>query len=120
MIAKVLIPSGALGITYSKEALKEGLKNSPDIIAIDGGSTDSGPAYLGQGVSKYSRATTKSEWKALMEARDSLKIPLLIGSAGTCGTNTSVDWFLKITQELAKELGQRPKIAVLKCSHCRI
>ena len=52
MIAKVLIPSGALGITYSKEALKEGLKKSPDIIAIDGGSTDSGPAYLGQGVSK--------------------------------------------------------------------
>ena len=116
MIAKVLIPSGALGITYSREALKEGLKKSPDIIAIDGGSTDSGPAYLGQGVSKYSRATTKSEWKALMEARDSLKIPLLIGSAGTCGTNASVDWFLKITQELAKELGQRPKIAVLKCS----
>ena len=119
MIAKVLIPSGALGITYSKEALKEGLKNSPDIIAIDGGSTDSGPAYLGQGVSKYSRATTKSEWKALMEARDSLKIPLLIGSAGTCGTNASVDWFLKITQELAKELGQRPKIAVLKCSQSK-
>ena len=91
MTAKVLIPSGALGITYSKEALKEGLKNKPDIIVIDGGSTDSGPAYLGQGVSKYSRATTKSEWKALMEARASLNIPLVIGSAGTCGTNKSVD-----------------------------
>lgn len=119
MAAKVLIPSGALGITYSKEALKEGLKNKPDIIVIDGGSTDSGPAYLGQGVSKYSRATTKSEWKVLMEARASLNIPLVIGSAGTCGTNTSVDWFLKITQEIAKELGQKPKITILKCSQSK-
>ena len=107
MAAKVLIPSGALWITYSKEALKEGLKNKPDIIVIDGGSTDSGPAYLGQGVSKYSRATTKSEWKVLMETIASLNIPLVIGSAGTCGTNTSVDWFLKITQEIAKELANK-------------
>ncbi|MDG2355838.1 MAG: acyclic terpene utilization AtuA family protein [Paracoccaceae bacterium] len=119
MTAKVLIPSGALGITYSKTALKDGLKKNPDIIVIDGGSTDSGPAYLGQGISKYSRSTTKAEWKTLMEARASLKIPLVIGSAGTCGTNSSVDWFLEITQELAKELGQRPKIAVLRCSQSK-
>ncbi len=119
MKAKVLIPSGALGITYSKKALKEGLKNNPDIIVIDGGSTDSGPAYLGQGISKYSRSTTKAEWKTLMEARASLKIPLVIGSAGTCGTNSSVEWFLEITQELAKELGQKLRIAILKCSQSK-
>ena len=119
MTAKVLIPSGALGITYSKEALKEGLKKKPDIIVIDGGSTDSGPAYLGQGISKYSRSTTKAEWKTLMEARASLKIPLVIGSAGTCGTNSSVDWFLEITQEIAKELDQKPTIVVLQCSQSK-
>ena len=55
MVARVLIPSGALGLNYDQAALERGLAMKPDIIAIDGGSTDSGPAYLGRGVSKYSR-----------------------------------------------------------------
>ena len=115
-MVKVLIPSGALGLNYDKKALKKGLKAKPDIIAVDGGSTDSGPAYLGKGVSKYSRAATKVEWKGLMKARHVAKIPLLIGTAGTCGTDSSVDWFLKITKEIAHELNQVLKIVVVKCS----
>ena len=116
MTIKVLIPSGALGLNYNKEALKNGLNHSPDIIAIDGGSTDSGPSYLGEGVSKYSRTSTKAEWKGLMEARATANIPLLIGTAGTCGTDSSADWFLSITNEIAKELNQSLKIVVIKCS----
>ena len=54
MTTRILVPSGALGLNYDKEALQLGLKKNPDIIAIDGGSTDSGPSYLGQGISKYS------------------------------------------------------------------
>mgnify|MGYP001158792465 FL=1 len=116
MKAKVLIPTGALGITYCKKTLNKSLREKPNIIVVDGGSTDSGPAYLGKGKSKYSRSTTKSEWKTLMIAREKLKIPLLIGSAGTCGTDGTVDWFVEITKELAKELNQKIKIVVLKCS----
>ncbi len=116
MKAKVLIPTGALGITYCKKSLNKGLKEKPDIIVVDGGSTDSGPAYLGRGKSKYSRSSTKSEWKELMIAREKLKIPLVIGSAGTCGTDATVDWFVEITKDLAKELNQKIKISVLKCS----
>ena len=55
---RVLVPAGALGLGWDEEALEAGLKRKPDLIAIDGGSTDSGPAYLGRGVSKYSRAHT--------------------------------------------------------------
>ena len=78
MTTRVLVPSGALGLNYDKSALRKVLKRNPDIIAIDGGSTDSGPAYLGQGVSKYSRVSTKTEWKGLMKARESANIPLSI------------------------------------------
>ena len=116
MKTRVLVPSGALGLGYDKEALERGLRKNPDIIAIDGGSTDSGPSYLGRGISKYSRESTKLEWKILMEARQKKDIPLLIGTAGTCGTNSSVDWFLDITKEIAKELNQTLKIVVIKCS----
>ena len=46
---KVLVPAGALGIPFDKNALINGIKQKPDLIAIDGGSTDSGPYYLGSG-----------------------------------------------------------------------
>ena len=49
---RVLVPTGALGLGYDRAALAKGIAAAPDIIAVDGGSTDSGPAYLGRGVSK--------------------------------------------------------------------
>jgi hypothetical protein len=113
-MVRVLVPSGALGLNYDKNALARGLAAKPDIIAIDGGSTDSGPAYLGRGVSKYSRASTKVEWRGLMIARAEAGVPLVIGTSGTCGSDSAVDWMLDITREIATELGQSIKIAVLR------
>ena len=113
--SKVLVPSGVLGLGFDFKALKLGIAKKPDIISIDGGSTDSGPASLGSGTSKYSRAAIKSEWKTLMQARSEANIPLIIGSCGTCGTNAMVDWMEEITHELSKELGQSLKITKLYC-----
>ncbi|MDJ1006654.1 MAG: acyclic terpene utilization AtuA family protein [Paracoccaceae bacterium] len=115
-MVRVLVPSGALGLNYDKAALARGVAIGPDIIAIDGGSTDSGPAYLGQGVSKYARSSTKIEWAGLMEARAQAGVPLVIGTAGTCGTDAMVDWMVDITREIAAETGARVKIATLKSS----
>ena len=112
---KVLVPSGVLGLGFDLEALNNGVKNNPDIISIDGGSTDSGPYSLGSGTSKYSRAAIKAEWKSLMIAREKANVPLVIGSCGTCGTNGMVDWMENITIELAEELNQNIKITKLYC-----
>ena len=111
---KVLVPAGALGIPYDQAALAKGLEASPDLIAIDGGSTDSGPHYLGTGTSKYSRSATKADWAELMAARATAGIPLLIGTAGTCGSDSAVDWMLDITLEIARERGEHLKIATMK------
>ena len=113
MPTRVLIPGGALGLGFDEAALRRGVGERPDIICIDGGSTDSGPHYLGTGTSKYSRAGTKAEWRILMEARARAGVPLLIGTAGTCGTDAMVDRMAEITREIAAELGQAPKIARL-------
>ncbi len=113
-MVRVLIPSGALGLGYDQDALARGVDAAPDIIAIDGGSTDSGPHYLGTGTSKYARASTKSEWRALMQARAQAGVPLVIGTAGTCGADTAVDWLADITREIAQEEGMTVKIALLK------
>ncbi len=116
MPTRVLVPTGALGITFDRAALARGVAAKPDIIAVDGGSTDSGPYSLGSGTSKYSRAATKSEWRDLMLARAQAGVPLVIGTSGTCGTDTTVDWMFEITRELASELGQRLKVARLYSS----
>ncbi|MGC3938429.1 acyclic terpene utilization AtuA family protein [Roseobacter sp. EG26] len=115
-MVRVLVPSGALGLNYDKQALQRGIAAKPDIIAIDGGSTDSGPSYLGRGVSKYARASTKLEWAGLMAARAEANVPLVIGTAGTCGADSAVDWMLDITREIAAEQARPLKIAVLRSS----
>ena len=115
-MTRVLVPSGVLGLGFDRTALRQGVQFQPDIIAIDGGSTDSGPFYLGSGTSKYSRAATMSEWSQLMAARSEISVPLVIGSAGTCGTDSTVDWMLGITEEIARSRGERLRIATLKCS----
>ena len=113
-VTKILIPSGALGLGYDRAALARGVAESPDLIAIDGGSTDSGPHYLGTGTSKYSRGSIKAEWRELMQARASAQVPLVIGTAGTCGADSAVDWLVDITKEIADEEGMTLKVAVLK------
>ncbi|MFT5744421.1 MAG: hypothetical protein ACI86S_002502 [Paracoccaceae bacterium] len=112
-MVRVLIPSGALGLGYDKVALDRAVAAKPDLIAIDGGSTDSGPSYLGRGVSKYARESTKVEWRGLIQARAKAGCPLVIGTAGTCGTDSTVDWLYDITIEILSELGQSAKIARL-------
>jgi len=113
MATRVLVPSGVLGLGFDVNALNAGVESNPDIIAIDGGSTDSGPFYLGSSTSKYSRAACKSEWKLLLQAREQLSVPLVITSCGTCGTDAMVDWMLDITREIAEEQKLKLKVATL-------
>ena len=113
MPTKVLIPAGVLGLGFDQAALARGVAARPDIICIDGGSTDSGPFYLGTGTSKYARSVCLSEWRMLMLARAEARVPLVIGSCGTCGTAETVDWMYEITCEIAAELGQSLTVARL-------
>lgn len=113
MPTRILIPSGVLCLGFDRDALARGVAAKPDLIAIDGGSTDSGPFSLGSGTSKYARSVTKSEWRELMLARAEAGVPLVIGTSGTCGADSCVDWMYQITCELAAELGQSLRVARL-------
>ena len=116
-MVRVLVPSGALGLGYDQDALERGIANKPDLIAIDGGSTDSGPSYLGRGVSKYARSSTKLEWGGLIDAARRAGCPMVIGTAGTCGASSAVDWLFDNTKEILAERGEHAKLAVIKSDH---
>ena len=109
----VLIPTGALGAGVSAELVVRGVAMGVDAIACDAGSTDSGPAYLARGVSKVSRQTIKLDLAICMAAARKAGVPLLIGSCGTSGTDSGVDWTADIALEIAREQGASPRIALL-------
>lgn len=110
---KVLAPTGCIGSGVRLDLFQQALREKPDVIAMDGGSTDSGPYYLGTGKTKASAAVLKDELQVYMKARAELGVPLIIGSSGTCGSDAGVDLLRGICLELAAELGQSVKIAAI-------
>ena len=108
---KILMPIGGLGAGINPEAFENGMGLKPDVIAIDTGSTDSGPAYLANGMCKYSRGMLKSDLKIAVTGAMTAGIPLFVGSCGTCGTDNMVDLCAEIVAEIFKEDGYKGKIA---------
>jgi Acyclic terpene utilisation family protein AtuA len=112
-VVRVLVPAGVLGWGVSADEIEAGLALAPHAIAVDAGSTDSGPAYLATGRSKYGRQSVKRDLSLLMDARRRAGVPLLIGSCGTSGCDVAVDQTLEIAMEVARELGDALRIAVI-------
>jgi hypothetical protein len=109
----VLVPTGMLGAGVRREHIRYGIAAGVDAIAADSGSTDSGPSYLARGVSKMNRESIRRDLDILMDEAFRAKIPLLIGTCGTSGTDAGVDWTRDIAIEVARDLGIMPKIACL-------
>lgn len=108
---KIFVPCGAVGPGIDPVSFRCGVELHPDIISADAGSTDSGPFYLGTGNCKYARASVKADMRLILKAADELHIPVTIGSAGTCGTDRSVDELADIVYEIAQEEGIDVKVA---------
>ena len=102
---RVLAPSGMLGAGFPPETIDRGLELGADVITIDGGSTDSGPYYLGSGTAKTAAAAVARDLRVLLRAAATAGIPLIVGSCGTSGTDTGVDWVAGITRGILAEEG---------------
>ncbi len=107
----VLTPTGTLGYGFGAEALERGMTLAPDVIAVDAGSTDPGPHYLGSGEPLVSRYSMKRELNELILAGHKAGIPLVVGSAGGSGCRPHVDWTVDIVREIAREHGMGFKLA---------
>ena len=109
----VVVPTGMLGGGFKREHIQYGIARGAHAIAVDSGSTDSGPSYLARGVSKMNRESIKKDLEILMDEAAKANIPLLVGTCGTSGTDSGVDWTRDIAVEVAGILGITPKIACL-------
>lgn len=114
-ICTIFVPTGALGVPFPDESIRYALSRKVDAIALDAGSTDSGPYYLGSGTSTKPREMIKTDLRRLMKARETLGVPLIIGSCGTCGTNGAVDWTRDICLEIAAEENLKFRLGLIYC-----
>lgn len=100
----ILSPTAILGYGFPESSFERGLSFNPDLIAVDAGSADPGPYYLGVGKSFTDRAAVRRDLSILLPAAVSRGIPLVIGSAGGAGATPHLQWTVDIVTELAAEL----------------
>jgi len=81
-----------LGGGFSRETVKRGIELGADAIAVDGGSTDSGPYYLGTGMARTSEAAIRRDVQILLTAAREAGLPLIVTSCATAGIDAGVDW----------------------------
>src|SRR5882757_10805341 len=98
----VIFPTGMLGGGFPAETIERGIELGADAIAVDGGSTDSGPYYLGTGIAKTSDAAVRRDLQILLTAACEAGIPLIVTSCATAGTDAGVDWMAGITRAIAR------------------
>ncbi len=109
----ILSPTAILGYGFPAASFERGLDCSPDLIAVDAGSADPGPYYLGAGKSFTDRSAVHRDLAYLLPAAVARGIPLVIGSAGGAGAAPHLNWTVDIVREVAREQGLSFRLGVV-------
>ena len=111
---RILSPTAILGYGFPMESFEEGMKRKPHVIAVDAGSTDPGPYYLGAGKSFTDRNSVKRDLEIMIPAALEQNIPVIIGTAGGSGGKPHVAFCVDIIKEIAREKNLAFKMAVIQ------
>ena len=108
---KVITPTAGLGYGFPEKSIEAGMKKEPDLIAVDSGSSDPGPYYLGAAASVLSWTAQERDLEILLRAREEAGIPLIVGTAATAGSSLQVDKTIELVKTIAKRRGYHFKLA---------
>lgn len=107
-----LSPLGILGYGIPEKSLNNAISEYDiDVIASDAGSIDPGPNYLGLGKPFTDYEMVKRDVNLLLETRNELGVPLLIGTSGGSGAAPHLQWLDEIVRETLHEKGISATIA---------
>jgi hypothetical protein len=105
--------TGMLGSGFRVESLDKAVSLGARMIGCDAGSTDPGPGPLATGTCMFSRLAVKRDTEIMMTRAVNACIPLIIGSAGTSGSDAGLAWMVDIVHEIAREHSCHCKLAVI-------
>lgn len=110
---RILSPCAILGYGFPPESFRRGLARDPHLIAVDAGSIDPGPYYLGAGKSFTDRVAVKRDLRYILEAGRERGIPVVVGSCGGAGAEPHLSWCADIVREIAREEGLRFPVGLI-------
>jgi hypothetical protein len=111
---RMMSASGILGYGFPEASLKAALAQRPDMIGVDGGSSDPGPHYLGSGKTLNSRLAMKRDLQLLLRGAIDNGIPMMIGTCGGAGGTPHLAACADIIREVAAEHGLHFKMALIE------
>ncbi len=113
METRVYSPTAILGYGFPLESHERAIREGFDVIAVDAGSTDPGPYYLGEGVGFVPEKAVERDLRLLVRAAIEQGVPLLIGTAGGAGAKPHVEATLRVLERVLVEEGLRARVAVI-------
>ncbi len=118
----ILSPTAILGYGFPAASFDAGMARRPDVIAVDAGSSDPGPWYLGAGVPFTDRTAVRRDLQLMLVAARKAGIPVIIGSAGGCGALPHLNETLAIVHDIAAEAQLSFRLAVIPAdvSHAQV
>lgn len=111
----VVTPSGCIGNRgIDREAFVAVLeREQPDVVAVDSGSLDCGPWYLGMGRAHSPLFNIRRDLDIVLSECVRRKIPFITGTAGGSGAKPHVDLTTGIIREIAQTRGLRFNLGVI-------
>ncbi len=106
-------PCGILGYGFPLDSFEAAMRENPDFIVVDAGSTDAGPHKLGAGVGIVSRMAAKKDLSLMLKAARAHDIPLIVGSCGGSGARVHTQWTADIVDEILAEMSWQPRQAII-------
>jgi len=101
---RIVSPNGHLGFAPTKEeSFRLAVETRPDYYCADSGSDDIGATALGADRSVSMERWQRHDLELMLLASREQDVPMIIGSAGDCGSNSRVDLFVRMITELAAE-----------------
>ena len=102
---RIVSLNGALGYGFSLDSFNRALEKDVDVIAVDGGSSDPGPHYLGSAKTGFTRESLKRDLEIAIPAALERRVPFIVGSSGLAGGEPHLEVVRQIVYEIAEERG---------------
>ena len=110
---RILSATGILGSGFREETMQRAMGLDPHFIGADSGSTDPGPHYLGSGDTLFSDSAYKRDLRLMLLAGRAAKIPVIVGSACTSGSDPQLERLVGIARTIAREEKLSFKLAAI-------